>query len=40
MPEYEKFQACYEQEGDKLFLQFNQFTEEQLLSENWKNALS
>jgi hypothetical protein len=31
MSEYEKFQARYEQEGDQLFLQFNQFTEDQLL---------
>lgn len=31
MSEYEKFQARYEQEGDQLFLQFNKFTENQLL---------
>jgi hypothetical protein len=31
MSEYENFQARYEQEGDQLFLQFNEFTEEQLL---------
>jgi len=31
MNEYGKFQARYEEEGDKLFRQFNQLSEEQLL---------
>lgn len=31
MSGYEKFQARYEQEGDQLFMQFNEFTEDELL---------